>query len=313
MSTHPTKFFNLRAANIHSIVKMLREVALMQLTRLLRNQAPIGLADQLGLVAAVLMEHGNTRREKLEFAPVLAKTNMPSFPGRTLRASLGAVASCLGLQRRIGPQIRLEAAVAKQVTNHIEFLVAGNPPYRFPDVLWTLVEQWAWQDAEFMHTVAVELHKYLEKTYLMHPGGARPIILAPQSYWLLISLANAADQREAERSRLFMRIGHSTRWLFSGTAHTASERLKSHAENRILVKEWADFWDQWLVATCQKRWHSTFLKLSPELKKALGELPFKPAPDSLPERPKQSGKSPTALASPNWKQTKPPWMPELLI
>lgn len=295
MTTAPTSFFDLRALDTTRIAKMLREVALAQLTRLLNEQQPVGLADYLPSTAADLAEHGRATWEKIEFAPILSRTTAPHFS---------------------------EGAIREKVVNHIEHLVAGNPPYRFPDVLWDLVEWQAWQNPEFMRAVAAEFQHYLERNYLMHPGGAPKVTLAPQSYWLLIALAHTADQHDSSWKGIrlwFARIGRASaeapapglappKRANDNQIQAASERLSNHATARLMTKEWADFWDQWLIAHANQKWQMTFKHLDKRLKAAFDGLPWNTVPNTLPERTKPDAKPAVVLAKPDWKNNMPPWL-----
>ena len=104
---------------------------------------------------------------------------------------------------------------------------AGLPPYPF----WQVFAERAWGDLSFrMDATAVVRTHFLERELLDPHQRAFP---APhrQTLWSLIALARPAEKR---------RFGNAS-------LHRSLARLRGVALRAAKAREWAGFWDQWLL------------------------------------------------------------------
>jgi hypothetical protein len=147
--------------------------------------------------------------------------------------------------------------------NRIALALGGTKGSILPDELWPAAAEAAWCDPGFQLAAALKIMDWLRHTRLMVPYDPPEPRLSPNTFQVLIALAKIKPIK--------------TRYFFSKKERAnvrVQRRFQEEANSRIMVNEWADFWDQWVIRLASQRWPSGFRQLDTRLCKALLALPL---------------------------------------
>ena len=149
------------------------------------------------------------------------------------------------------------------ICNRLALALGGTAGGILPDELWLAAAGAAWCDPNFQFSVAMKLINWLRKTRLMVPYEPPEPRLSPNTFWVLIALTQIKP----------LKVGY----FFSRKERAAvrvQRRFQEEANLRIMVNEWAGFWDQWVIRLASQRWPSGFCQMDTRLCKALLALPL---------------------------------------
>lgn len=263
-----------------------RQVPILEAARALRSLA-------LALVEAIFARH--TVPEAVTFARRIDAFVQPSPPEWLLRhgATLGPAAA----PKKRGAQAvaptplawsEIIAQVAREVLSleqgRVRFLEAieahweGLGPQHVPQAFWRSAGIVAWLDAAFQMKVALLLRKSVTRSLLLPaaalgelfpPEGKTTAWIAPQTFWLLLALAETGAGRayvlpEAERS-------------------PASTLLTRIIDDQARGDDWSHIFDQLLIAQALRRDPGVLGLLPDPVQAQIRALPlFQAAPGFLP-------------------------------
>lgn len=188
----------------------------------------------------------------------------------------------------------------------IESGYKGVTAERVPAQFWKVGGICAWHDLAFQYEVADAIRKALHNRVIftsaeikaIYPVNAAAVLLAPQTFWLLIAAADTCPPGMIWRP--------SARRLRRAAAH-----LQMIADDMASAEHWAGFWDQWLMLELARQDKNWFDNLTPQLQDAVAALPIFGAVPSL--APPPSSPTPTTpplrLAARNVRT--PPWLKRL--
>jgi hypothetical protein len=149
------------------------------------------------------------------------------------------------------------------ICNRLALALGGTAGNILPDELWLAAAGAAWCDPNFQFSVAMKLINWLRNTRLMVPYEHPEPRLSPNTFWVLIALTQIKPLEAG--------------YFFSPKERAAvrvQRRFQEEANLRIMVNEWAGFWDQWVIRLASQRWPSGFRQMDTRLCKALLALPL---------------------------------------
>jgi hypothetical protein len=149
------------------------------------------------------------------------------------------------------------------ICNRLALALGGTAGGILPDELWPAAAGAAWCDPNFQFSAALKLINWLRNTRLMVPFDHPEPRLSPNTFWVLIALTQIKPLKAgyffSRKERASVRV---------------QRRFQEEANLRIMVNEWAGFWDQWLIRLACQRWPSGFRQMDTRLCKALLALPL---------------------------------------
>ncbi|MGE3909151.1 MAG: hypothetical protein AB7K36_07365 [Chloroflexota bacterium] len=319
MLTRRSPAIDFASLPLEDATRLLRDLGLEVLRRALLGRASGSRPVLADLLPAAQARRLAPRREG-RLAPVSYRV--------TLGQALGQGISLRAWRSRVWGQLR-------------ERLGRGSLGY-VPDFLWPTVAERAWRSPEFQRQAALLARSILQEQYIFPPGGLPVPMLAPQTYWTLLLLAEARPtpaiwlhlrelfRLETLRSgrrlggevaaigrALWARIPSST-WTWLPTSKSrrfrAARYLGQQASVQVLATEhWAGFWDQYVIGESIIHWHGARPSLHPLVRAALADLPvvaemlrrvFSHRSDAQ----RAQASAPSSLAHPEWARDRPAWL-----
>ena len=130
-----------------------------------------------------------------------------------------------------------------------------------PDWSWSPVSHTAWRDPGFCHEVAWRIFNYHRIRLPLSDGSVSPVILNPNTFWVLLALADVRPGkhwlRGKERSRA-----------------RQADLLRRIARYQAFGGKWAGFWDQWLIRMACEKWPEGLQNLPRGFRLALSRMPL---------------------------------------
>jgi hypothetical protein len=299
------------------------------------------LLQTVGLDVLRRALRGRTERER----PYLAHL-LPDAQARRLAPRRGFQLTPVGyrptLARAVGNGLSAQAWRAR-VWGQLRVRLGRATLGYVPDFLWATVAERAWSTPAFQREATLLARGILQEQYLFPAGSLPTPILASQTFWALLVLAEVrrppALKRElgalfsravlgspAKTAEHLGKIGRELRahiprswWTWLPTARSRRQRAAAHlrrcAEIEVLAaSEWAHFWDQYVMTEAMVHWHGGAPAVRPPVRVALTSLPvanetlravFSRRPDA---RRAQAAAPISTLAHPDWENDRPLWL-----
>ena len=148
-----------------------------------------------------------------------------------------------------------------RIRDRIALAVDGVEDKMLPYWAWPLVAQTAWADPAFRHEVAWRIHRRQRDRLPLSDGSICPVMLQPETFWVLLALCD---------------IRPGKHWLRSSERLRArqADRMRHIARVQTLGGQWAGFWDQWIIRMACQQWPQAYQRQPGGFRQALGRMPL---------------------------------------
>jgi hypothetical protein len=226
-------------------------------------------------------------------------TRRPALYWRAWRKSLDLQQDVTELTRRLEATLAGGNVAARSellVPLFVDRALGGISEAWLPDGWWALAGELGWREPIVAIDHACTLRDTLRRRVLVDLGELPVPMLAPQTHWTLIALANGGVRHRGQSS---------ARRLLRGV-----QRLQVIAAKQVVAQAaWAGFWDQWLLLEAIELWSGALQRVDKNLAAALRRLPLA---DEMQRRgfvtmDSAANDAGPQLAAPRWEAEMPDW------